>query len=80
MFSPMKEMAVQFEGQHDHLKKEYNELMTDPNLPAILGQLEEAFADPFNAKVVLTKILMVLLRLNMLSHGLRVCGPCNVIF
>ena len=80
MFSPMKEMAVQYDGQHDQLKKEYNELMTDPNLPAILGQLEEAFTDPFDAKVVLTKILMVLLRLNMQSHGLRACSLCNVIF
>ena len=80
MFSPMKEMAVQFEGQHDQLKKEYNELMTDSNLPAILGQLEKTFTDPFNSKVVLTKILMVLIRLNMLSHGLRARSLCNVIF
>ena len=68
IFSAMKEMTMQYEGQHDQLKKEYNELMTNSNPPAMLGQLEKAFTDPFDAKVVLTKILMVLLlRLNAIT-------------
>ena len=61
MLSPMKEMIVQYGGQHDQLQKEYNELITNPNVPSILGQLEEALVDSFDAKVVLTKISMVLL-------------------
>ena len=61
----MKEMSIQYEGQHDQLKKEYNDLMTNVNPPAILGQLEKAFTDPFDAKVMLTKSLMVLLLLRL---------------
>lgn len=53
----MKDMARQYDGQHDQLKGEYEELMTNPD--GILGQLEETFTDPFDAKVVLAGIFMV---------------------
>ena len=53
----MKDLAHQYDGQHDQLKKEYEELMTNPD--GILGQLEKEFADPFDAKVVLGEIFMV---------------------
>ena len=59
----MMDMSVQFEGNHDRLIRKYTELMTNPNPPTILGQLEKAFFDPFDAKVELTNIFMVLLRL-----------------
>ena len=57
MVSPMKDMARQYDGQHDQLKGEYEELMTNPD--GILGQLEKEFDDTFDAKVVLGGIFMV---------------------
>ena len=57
MVSPMKDMARQYDGQHNQLKREYDELMTNPG--GILGQLEKEFDDIFDAKVVLGGIFMV---------------------
>ena len=65
MVSSMKDMARQYDGQHDQLKREYDELMTNPD--GILGQLENEFDDPFDAKVVLGGIFMV-------GHGRQ----CNI--
>ena len=56
----MEIMFHQHVSHHDQLSREYDELMkpTNPGT-SILGQLEKVLNDPFDAKQVLSSLLIV---------------------
>lgn len=55
-FNPMDDMSRQYDGPHDQLLTEYDELMTNPD--GILGQLEKVFSTP-GPDIVLGDLVIV---------------------
>lgn len=52
----MDDMSRQYDGPHDQLLTEYDELMTNPD--GILGQLEKVFSTP-GPDIVLGDLVIV---------------------